>query len=435
MTIPELHAIFLTSSGICTDSRKIARNSLFFALSGENFNGNTFAEPALKDGALKAIIDDPELELENKTILVENSLKTLQELANFHRKHLNLPIIALTGSNGKTTTKELINAVLSKRYITTATQGNLNNHIGVPLTLLSMTKKTEIGIVEMGANHLEEIKNLCLIAEPNYGYITNFGKAHLEGFGSEAGIVKGKSELYDYIKTTDGILFINTDDEKQNALTIGSNRFTFGKNKENDIILSYTPALPFASILYQGKAFLSQLTGFYNAQNMAAALSMGVYFEVERNEIESALAAYKPANNRSQIMEIGKLTLLLDAYNANPTSMEAALINFKGFKATQKVAILGDMFELGASAEQEHREIAKLALSHGYDALLLLGKNFKGTVIKADKLYYFENVEDLQLHLPDDVKSFLKQKTHVLIKGSRGMALERLLPTLKEIAN
>lgn len=226
----------------------------------------------------------------------------------------------------------------------------------------------------MGANHLEEIKNLCLIAEPNYGYITNFGKAHLEGFGSEAGIVKGKSELYDYIKTTDGILFINTDDEKQNALTIGSNRFTFGKNKENDIILSYTPALPFASILYQGKAFLSQLTGFYNAQNMAAALSMGVYFEVERNEIESALAAYKPANNRSQIMEIGKLTPLLDAYNANPTSMEAALINFKGFKATQKVAILGDMFELGASAEQEHREIAKLALSHGYDALLLLGK-------------------------------------------------------------
>lgn len=435
MTIPALHAIFLTSSGICTDSRKIAQNSLFFALSGENFNGNTFAESALKNGALKAIIDDGEFQQNNETILVENTLNTLQELANFHRKYLNLPIIALTGSNGKTTTKELINAVLSKKYNTTATQGNLNNHIGVPLTLLSMTSETEIGIVEMGANHLEEIKNLCLIAEPNYGYITNFGKAHLEGFGSEAGIVKGKSELYDYIKATGGTLFTNTDDEKQSALTIGSNRFTFGKNEENDIILSYPPALPFASILYQKKAFPSQLTGFYNAQNMAAALSMGVYFQVEQNEIESALAAYKPANNRSQIMEIGKLTLLLDAYNANPTSMEAALINFKGFEARQKVAILGDMFELGASAEQEHRKIAKLALSHGYDALLLLGKNFKGTAIEADKLYYFENVEDLQLHLPDDVKSFLKQKTHVLIKGSRGMALERLLPTLKGITN
>jgi len=434
MTIPELHAIFLTSSGICTDTRKIAENNLFFALSGENFNGNIFAEAALKNGALNAIVDDPEFELDNNTILVENSLKTLQELANFHRKYLNLPIIALTGSNGKTTTKELIHAVLSKKYRTTATQGNFNNHIGVPLTVLAMTKKTEIGIVEMGANHLEEIKNLCLIAEPNYGYITNFGKAHLEGFGSEAGIVKGKSELYDYIKAKGGTLFINSDDQKQNALTIGANRFTFGKNEENDITLNYPPVLPFASILYQKKTFPSQLTGFYNASNMAAALSIGLYFKVEQNEIESALADYKPANNRSQIMEIDQLTLLLDAYNANPTSMEAALINFNGFEAKQKVSILGDMFELGASAENEHNEIAKLALSHGYDALLLLGKNFRGIEIKADKLYYFENVEDLQLHFPAEVKSLLKQKTHVLIKGSRGMALERLVPTLKELS-
>lgn len=434
MTIPELHAMFLTSSGVCTDTRKIAKNNLFFALSGENFNGNSFAEVALKNGAIKAIIDDADYQQGNETILVEDSLKTLQELANFHRKYLNVPIIALTGSNGKTTTKELINAVLSKKYKTTATQGNFNNHIGVPLTLLAMTKDTEIGIVEMGANHLEEIKNGCLIAEPNYGYITNFGKAHLEGFGSEAAIVKGKSELYDFIKANSGILFINNDDQKQNALTTSANRFTFGKNKENDIILDYPPTLPFASILYENEIFPSQLTGFYNAPNMAAALSMGVYFKVEQNEIKSALAAYVPANNRSQLMEIGQLTLLLDAYNANPNSMEAALINFKSFEATQKVAILGDMFELGASAEKEHQEIANLALSQDYDAVLLLGNNFKRTNIKDDNFYYFENVEDLQKHFPAEVKNLLEQKTYLLIKGSRGMALERLVSILKELA-
>lgn len=434
MTIPELHSIFLNSSGVCTDTRKIAGNNLFFALSGENFNGNTFAEAALRNGAFKAIIDDVNYQLGKETILVENTLKTLQELANFHRKYLNLPIIALTGSNGKTTTKELINAVLSKKYRTTATQGNFNNHIGVPLTLLAMTKNTEIGIVEMGANHLEEIKNICLIAEPNYGYITNFGKAHLEGFGSEAAIVKGKSELYDFVKANGGTLFINTDDEKQNALTTGANRFTFGKNKENDVILDYPPALSFAGILYKNEIFPSQLTGFYNAPNMAAAMSMGVYFEVNQNEIKSALTDYVPANNRSQLMGMGQLTLLLDAYNANPNSMEAALINFKDFEAKQKVVILGDMFELGASAEKEHKEIADLALSHGYDAVLLLGKNFKRTAIKTNNLYYFENVEDLQEHFPTEVKNILKQNAHLLIKGSRGMALERLLPTLKELS-
>jgi UDP-N-acetylmuramoyl-tripeptide--D-alanyl-D-alanine ligase len=432
MTLPELHALFLTSSGICTDTRKIAENNLFFALSGENFNGNIFAEAALRNGACKAVIDDAELQRGKETFLVENTLKTLQELANFHRKYLNLPVIALTGSNGKTTTKELINTVLSKKYKTTATQGNFNNHIGVPLTLLAMTKDTEIGIVEMGANHLEEIKNLCLIAEPNYGYITNFGKAHLEGFGSEANIVKGKSELYDFIKATGGTLFINEDDKKQDALSKGVDRVTFGKESSCDVILDYAPASPFAEISYKNDRFSSQLTGFYNASNMAAALSMGVYFEVGSNEIKSALAAYKPANNRSQLMEIGQLTVLLDAYNANPTSMEAALINFKGFEAKQKVAILGDMFELGSSAEKEHEEISKLALSHGYDAVLLLGKNFKRTALKANNLYYFENVEDLQHYFPSEVESLLKTKTHVLIKGSRGMALERLVPTLKE---
>lgn len=434
MTIPELHILFLTSSGICTDTRKIAKNNLFFALSGENFNGNTFAETALKNGALKAIIDDANYQRHDDTILVENTLETLQELANFHRKYLNLPIIALTGSNGKTTTKELINAVLSKKYKTSATQGNFNNHIGVPLTLLAMSENTELGIVEMGANHLEEIKNLCQIAEPNYGYITNYGKAHLEGFGSEAAIVKGKSELYDFIKANGGSLFINKDDDKQNALTTGANRITFGKNKENDVILDYPPALPFASILYENEIFPSHLTGFYNAPNMAAALSMGIYFEVERNEIKSALADYVPANNRSQLMQIGQLTLLLDAYNANPNSMEAALINFKDYKAKQKVVLLGDMFELGASAEKEHIEIANLALSHDYDAVLFLGKNFKRTNIKATNLYYFENVEDLQKHFPAEVKILLKQKTYLLIKGSRGMALERLVPTLEKLS-
>lgn len=434
MTIEQLHTIFLKSSGICTDTRKIGENNLFFALSGDNFNGNTFAKQALRQGACKAVIDDVEFQQNNATILVKNSLKTLQKLANYHRKYLGLPIISLTGSNGKTTTKELINAVLSKKYRTTATQGNLNNHIGVPLTLLGMTSETEIGIVEMGANHLEEIKNLCEIAEPNYGYITNFGKAHLEGFGSEAGIVKGKSELYDYIKASGGMLFINQDDEKQKELSVDAQRFTFGKENSANVVLSYPPAQPFAQIKYENNEFSSQLTGFYNASNMAAALSMGVYFKVDSSAIKTALADYRPANNRSQIVQIGDLTLLLDAYNANPTSMEAALTSFSGLQAQQKVVFLGDMFELGAAAKKEHKEITELALSQKYDAVILLGENFKETHLNNENLHYFDDVEDLQKHFPQALKKLLRTKTHLLIKGSRGMALERLIPILKALA-
>ncbi|WP_031425873.1 UDP-N-acetylmuramoyl-tripeptide--D-alanyl-D-alanine ligase [Flavimarina sp. Hel_I_48] len=434
MTINELHDIFLKSSGICIDTRKISQNSLFFALSGENFNGNTFADKALKSGACNVVIDDDDYEQEH-TLLVKDSLKALQDLAHFHRKFLGLPIIALTGSNGKTTTKELINAVLSKKYKITATQGNLNNHIGVPLTLLSMNEKTEIGIVEMGANHLKEIKNLSQIAAPDYGYITNFGKAHLEGFGSEAGVVKGKSELYDYIKANGGTLFINADDEKQRARTATSDFYSFGTNANNNLVVTYPPALPFAEIIYQKEPFTSQLTGFYNASNMAAALSMGVFFEVEPEKIKEALAGYKPANNRSQLMQVEQLTLLLDAYNANPTSMEAALTNFKGLGAKHKIAILGDMFELGDTAESEHMQIATLALAQAYDSVVLIGKNFAKTHINSEKLFYFDDVTAFEQNVPEQVKSLLKKETLVLIKGSRGMALERLVPTLKKLSS
>jgi len=434
MTTEQLHDLFLKSSGICTDTRKMGQNNLFFALSGENFNGNVFAKQALKSGACHAVIDDAAYQQKN-AILVENSLQMLQNLAHFHRKYLGLPIIALTGSNGKTTTKELINAVLSKKFRTKATQGNLNNHIGVPLTLLSMNEQTEMGIVEMGANHLGEIKKLCEIAAPNYGYITNFGKAHLEGFGSEAGVVKGKGELYDYIKNNGGKVFINSDDDKQMALSSMIDRYTFGTHPSSDLLLNYPPALPFAELVYKNEHFKSQMTGFYNAANMAAALSMGICFNIAPGKIKDALAGYKPANNRSQLMRLKKLTVLLDAYNANPTSMEAALTNFKDLEAKQKIVILGDMFELGAAAETEHKQIATLALEQGYKAVILLGRNFAETKLVSENLFYFENVPAFQQNIPEELKNDLKKESSILIKGSRGMALERLVPTLEALSS
>ncbi|MGB3774094.1 MAG: UDP-N-acetylmuramoyl-tripeptide--D-alanyl-D-alanine ligase [Leeuwenhoekiella sp.] len=435
MTIEELHLLFLKSSGVCTDTRKIAKNNLFFALSGENFDGNTFAQKAIENGAFRAIIDDSSKEFDGKTILVDDTLKTLQDLAIYHRKYLNLPIIALTGSNGKTTTKELINAVLSKKYKVTATQGNLNNHIGVPLTLLSITTDTEIGIVEMGANHIGEIDSLCKIATPDFGLITNFGKAHLEGFGSEAGVVQGKSELYKNIASTGGKLFVNIDDDKQVQLTEKIPHVTFGTKDNSDVVLHYPPASPFAEIIYKNEHFPSQLTGFYNATNMAAALTIGLYFEVEVEDIQEAITEYFPSNNRSQIKKIQNLTLLLDAYNANPTSMVAALINFKGLQSTHKIAILGDMFELGTSAAAEHLSIAELALSQKCDVIVFVGENFTKTNLEHENIYFFKDIPEMKNNFPERIKDILKEDTLILIKGSRGMALENIVPTLETIVS
>lgn len=421
MKIEQLHSLFLESESVSTDTRKIKTDDIFFALRGENFNGNIYSQKALELGAKYAVIDDEKYQVAGKTILVNNVLETLQNLATYHRAYLKLPIIALTGSNGKTTTKELINAVLSKKFRTTATIGNLNNHIGVPLTLLSMDKNTEIGIVEMGANHQKEIEFLCHIAKPDFGYITNFGKAHLEGFGSVEGVIKGKSEMYDYLISNDKTIFVNSNDSIQVEKTTNTKRYTFG-SKDSDTDIHFIEAQPFVISKFNNTEIKSQLIGDYNYNNIAAAVSIGQYFKVDTTAINLAIKNYNPTNNRSQIIEKLSNKIILDAYNANPTSMRAALSSFEKLKGN-KIAILGDMFELGQDAQREHENIASLAISLNIDKVILVGENFYKTNIISDKLKKHNSFSDLI-----EVFSITTIKAStLLIKGSRGMALERLL--------
>ena len=353
--------------------------------------------------------------------MVDNVLETLQALATYHRKQLNIPIIALTGSNGKTTTKELINSVLSTTYNTTATIGNLNNHIGVPLTLLNMNSKTEIGIVEMGANHLKEIEFLANLALPDFGLITNFGKAHLEGFGSIEGVIKGKSELYDHLISRLKLIFINNNDKLQLERAKDYHlKYTFGSQSEVDCKIDFISAQPFVSVQYHDLQIESKLTGAYNYNNIAVAIAIGAYFKVSNTNIKGAIENYIPSNNRSQIIHKGSNTIILDAYNANPTSMKAALDNFQNLEAEHKIAILGDMFELGTEAEKEHQYIAEYASRLNLEAIYLVGKNFNGTNSSGTRCVSFDALkEKLSQH---------ELKSHtILIKGSRGMALERTL--------
>ena len=418
MTIANLYKLYSQYYLVDTDTRKIRQNTLYFALKGANFNGNTFAEEALKKGALYSIVDEANYVISDKTILVDNVLETLQELASYHRRQLNLPILALTGSNGKTTTKELINAVLQKKYSTFSTQGNLNNHIGVPLTLLSMTPNTEIGIVEMGANHHKEIAFLCEIAQPNYGYITNFGKAHLEGFGSVQGVVEAKSELYDHLIQTDGLIFINPKDSIQVERT---QKAQTQEINFNDIAL--LEANPFVKISFHQLEIQTQLIGSYNFTNMAAALSIGHFFKVSDADCKAALESYTSENNRSQIIKTAKNTIFLDAYNANPTSMQAAIENFSNYKAAHKIIILGDMFELGLDSELEHQKIVDLLEQLQLDNCYLIGNLFMKTKSHFTKL---ASIEELNAIL----KTQALTNHTFLIKGSRGMALERIVPLI-----
>jgi len=415
MKTASLYKLYRQHFLVDTDTRNIRKNTIFFALKGAHFNGNTFAEEALQLGASFAIVDEKEFKTNEHIILVDDVLESLQKLATYHRKQLNIPIIGLTGSNGKTTTKELINAVLSKKYNTSATKGNLNNHIGVPLTLLSMTDKTELGIVEMGANHQKEIEFLCTLCEPDFGYITNFGKAHLEGFGSLEGVIKGKSELYTFLKENKKTAFVNIDDAIQVEKTKEIRNTCFNKEA-----IQFLEVNPFVKLSYKNRPIQSKLIGEYNYTNIAAAITMGTYFNVSETAIKEALESYVPANNRSQLIATKKNTIILDAYNANPSSMKVALKNFNILKATSKVVILGDMFELGKESLQEHQAIVGLATSCTFNETFFIGEHFYQTKSEGKQFKTYQEFEDYLKKNPLENQS-------ILIKGSRGMRLERIL--------
>ena len=427
MTISEIHQIYLKCSAISIDTRKIILNSLFVAIKGDRYDANEFAKEALDKGAAYVLIDNNKYYIDERTIYVKDSLKTLQDLATFHRAFLKTPIIALTGSNGKTTTKELINVVLSKKFNVKATLGNLNNHIGVPLTLLSFDKNTEIGIVEMGANHQKEIEFLCQIAQPDFGYITNFGKAHLEGFGGVEGVIKGKSEMYSYLRFNNKKAFVNLDDTIQVEKSIEIEKLTFSSiDKSASIFIKAIEANPFVSISFNQVVINSHLIGLYNANNINAAIVIGNYFGVSDTEIKEAIENYIPENNRSQLIRKGSNEIILDAYNANPSSMKVALENFFQLKHENKLLVIGDMFELGDESMFEHENIVKMLISQNDIKVFFVGEYFFKNKIVKSNLNFFKNFDDFS----NDFERTKFEDSIILIKGSRGMALERTLELL-----
>ena len=416
-----LYQHFLSCNSVCTDTRKISENCIFFALKGDNFDANTFTNEALEKGAKYVVIDNPNYQIEGKTLLVEDTLIALQKLANHHRKALNTRIIALTGSNGKTTTKELIHTVLSKKYNTIATIGNLNNHIGVPLTLLRLTKETEIGIIEMGANHQKEIEFLCEIAEPDFGYITNFGKAHLEGFGGVEGVIKGKSEMYNFLQKNKKLVFVNLDDIIQEEKTKQLSRYTFSKEKNANIKIDDVYANPMVKISFENTTIQSHLIGLYNANNINAAITIGKYFEVPNNQIKEAIENYIPENNRSQLIKKGTNEIILDAYNANPSSMSVAIESFATIDG-RKSFFLGDMLELGDHSQSEHKQIFDLCCSLGIEeTTYLVGPEFCEACPQHP--YRFETMDALLAWL--DTHPI--ETSFAFVKGSRGIKMERVI--------
>lgn len=426
-SIENIYEVFLQHSNVCTDTRNIQANSIFFALKGANFNGNKFADQALELGAAFVVIDEAEYKKDDRYLLVDDVLKTLQELARFHRDRLDIPFIGITGSNGKTTSKELLNAVLSRKYKTHATKGNLNNHIGVPLTILSITADVEIAIIEMGANHQHEIEFLCNIADPEFGLICNVGKAHLEGMGGFEGVKKTKKELYDYIQSTGGVIFVNGSDENLMQMSMQNDDIVYFGNVVDSVvsgkITQFDPFLSVKAKINSSNEELeikTQLVGDYNLNNVLASICIGHYFRVPFEEMKAGIESYAPSNNRSQAIKIGTNNIVMDAYNANPSSMSAAILNFVKLQANTKLLILGDMFEMGDESMKEHSDMIELVHAQNLQNVIFVGKDFY-----ANKKYnytYFQSTEE--------AKEFLKnnkpENTSILVKGSRGMKLESL---------
>lgn len=414
MNTEQLHQVFLSSSGICTDTRKVEDKNIFFAIKGANFDGNSFAEEALQKGCSYAVIDNFEQKKDDRYIVVKNVLDSLQELARFHREKLNCPVIGITGTNGKTTTKELILAVLSSQFKTIATKGNLNNHIGVPLTLLSTPLDTELLIVEMGANHQGEISQLCKITSPDYGIITNIGKAHLEGFEGYDGVIKAKSELYQYIEKKEGWVFVNEKDELLLSLSENINRISYGEN------CSISSCNPFVTLKYKQHIISSKMVGKYNYDNIVAACCIGEYFGIRSKNYKKSIESYQPTNNRSQVEKTQRgNTLILDAYNANPSSMLASINAFKELEGTKKTVILGDMLELGDDSIKEHQEIIDHLKQSDIFTIYLVGAEFQKT---KNNYLCFNSVKELSHYLEKNAIT----ENSILLKGSRKLQLEKL---------
>jgi UDP-N-acetylmuramoyl-tripeptide--D-alanyl-D-alanine ligase len=431
-TTEKLYEHFLQNRTISTDTRNITDGCIFFALKGDTFNANAFALDALEKGASFAVIDEEKYAITESCILVDDVLSTLQDLARHHRKQLNIPVIGLTGSNGKTTSKELIKAVLAEQFKTFATFGNLNNHIGVPLSILSITPDIEIAVIEMGANHQKEIELLCTIAQPTHGIITNVGMAHLEGFGGFEGVKKGKAELYAYLKNNNGYTFVNRDNVNlmEMADTFRLNKIIYyGTGIGNTIKGKLLTSDPFIEVNWTNQevetSLQTNLTGSYNFENILAAICIGDFFDMPAEKINNGLSNYQPKNNRSQLTKTERNTVICDFYNANPSSMMVAITNLSTLTSTNKIAILGDMFELGPEAAQQHYIIAKQAAESNFDKLILIGTNFFEFKDEFDAIFFKQ---------PADAADFLQQNpienNLVLLKGSRGMKLENLMQYL-----
>ncbi len=430
MNVEELHQIFLKTPNITTDSRDVKPDSVFFALTGDNFNGNKYAKQALNEGCTYAVIDDIKFKLDDRYIVVDSVLNTLQELARYHRKQLNIPILAITGSNGKTTTKELVSVILGRKYNVVYTKGNFNNHIGVPLTLLRLNKETEIGVIEMGANHPGEISDLCQLAEPSHGIITNIGHAHIEGFGSFENVIKAKSELYNWLRKNNGVIFQNSEDEILNGIVYpGDKIIPYSISADKESMFSIAKADPYLEVKWKHNdaeiLLKTQLFGTYNIENLAAAISIGLYFQVDVDEIKAGIELFSPGDNRSQVFKTYENTLILDAYNANPTSMRVAITDFQRISAPRKVIILGDMFELGQDTLDQHKAIINILENINHFKAYLVGEMFS-RASEGTHLTSLQNIDEA-------IQYFMSHPVHsstILLKGSRMMSLEKLIPFL-----